>query len=124
MRGVERRSDLAHDRHRPRRRHRPKALEHLAQVGAVDHPHVDVEQPVDLAVVVDRHHVRFLQSARGMRLALQPLAKHRVVRRRLGQQLQSDDAVLDGVLGLVDLAHAALAEQPPQAIRADLGTHT
>jgi hypothetical protein len=85
----------------------------LRRSGAVDHAHVDVEEPVDLAVVVDRHHVRLLQPARGMRLALQPLPKHGIVRRRLGQQFQCDDAVLDGVLGLVDLAHAALPEQSP-----------
>jgi hypothetical protein len=58
-----------------------------------------------------------------MGFALKPRPEHRVVRRRLGQQFQRDDAVLDGVLGLVNLAHAALAEQPPQAIRADLGPH-
>ena len=68
--GVKCRGDLSHDRHRPSGRHRPKALQHLAQIGAVDHAHIDVEQPVDLAVVVDRHHVRLLQPACGMRLAL------------------------------------------------------
>jgi hypothetical protein len=68
--GIERRSDLSHDRHRPRGRHGAKPFQHLAEIGAVDHAHVDVEQPIDLAVVMDRHHVWLLQPARGMRLAL------------------------------------------------------
>ena len=57
-----------------------------------------------------------------MRLALQPLAEHRIVGNRLRQQFQRHDAVFDGVLGLVDLAHAAAADQPPQVVRAELGT--
>ena len=121
--GVERRGDLLHDSDRSRGCHRPIALQHLAQVVAFDHAHVDEEKPVDLAVVVDRHHVRLLQPARGMGLALESLAEHRIARRRLRQQFQRDDAVLDRVLGLVYLTHAALAQQPSQPIRADLGTN-
>ena len=107
VRGVERRRDLAHDRHRAGRRHRAVVLQDLAQVGAVDHAHVDVHHAVDLAVVVDRYDMGFQQPARRMRLPLQPLAEHRIVGDRLRQQFQRHDAVLLGVLGFVDLAHAA-----------------
>ena len=121
VRGVEGGGDLAHDGHRPRGHHRPEVLQDLAKIGAVDHAHVDEEHAVDLAVVVDRYDVRFLQPPGRMRLALQPLAEHRVVRRALRQQLQRDDAILDGVLGLVDLAHPALADQAQQAVGPELG---
>jgi hypothetical protein len=123
VRRIKSRGDLLHDRHRASRRQRPVRLEHLAKVFAVDHAHVDVQQTVDLAVVVDRHDMGFLQAAGGMRFALQSLAEHRIVGRRLRQQLQRDDAVLDRVLGLVDLAHTALAQQAPQFVGADLRTN-
>jgi hypothetical protein len=64
--------------------------------------------------------VRFLQPARRVRLALQALAEHRVVGDPLGEQFEGDHAVLDGVLGLVDLAHAALADQAQQAVGPEL----
>ena len=54
--------------------------------------------------------MRFLQPARRVSLALQPLAEDGIVGYALRQQLQRDDAVLLGVLGLVDLTHAAAAD--------------
>ena len=66
----------------------------------------------------------FLQASGRMRLALKALAEHRVVRHPLGQQLQRDDAVLFGVLGFVDFAHAAAPDQPAQSITTEIRTLT
>ena len=93
------------------------------KVGAVDQAHVHEQQPVDLAVIVDRHHVGFLQTPGGVCLSLHALAKDRILRQRLGQQLQRDDAFLDGVFCLVYLAEAAGPDQPFQVIGPKLGTH-
>ncbi len=60
--GVERARDLLHDPNGPGRLERP-AAQHDLQVAADDEAHHDVELPVDLARVVDRHHVRMLQDA-------------------------------------------------------------
>ena len=118
---VESRRHLPHQRHRAGRRHGAAGLEQLAQIRAVDHAHVDEQHPVDLAVVVDRNDVGLLQPASRMSFALKALPEGRVVRNALREQLQRDDAVALGVLGLVDLTHAALADQPQQAVGAELG---
>jgi hypothetical protein len=36
--------------------------QHRVQVAALDQPHIDVEAAVDFAVVMDRYHVRAVQS--------------------------------------------------------------
>ena len=120
VRGVQRRTDLAHDRHRPRRGQRPVTLQHGGQVLAVDQAHVHVELTVDLAEVVNRYDVRFLQPPRGAGLALHPRAEHRIVGQRLRHQLQRHDPVPHRVLGLVDVAHAAATHQPPQPVGPEL----
>ena len=42
----------------------PLAFSTARQVGAVDQAHLQIQLPVDLAIVVDRHHVRFGQPPR------------------------------------------------------------
>ena len=85
------------------------------RVGAVDQAHVEVQLAVDLAVVVDRHHVRFLQPPGDARSRCSRLRNTGSLLNSEGNSL-SATAILDGVLGLVDLAHPAAAEQPPEAI--------
>ena len=87
-----------------------------AQVGPVDVPHRDVEQTVgvasvDLAGVVDRNHVRMVEPGCTLRLAHEPLAEARVVRQRRREHFERDLAPEADVLGEVDDAHAAAAEQ-------------
>ena len=48
--------------------------------------------------------------------ALHPLAKHRVLAELVVHQLDRDGPLLDGVLGLVDLAHPAPAQQPFEVV--------
>ena len=101
---------------------RPVTAQDAGHVRAVDEAHVDVELPIDPAEVVNRRHVRFLQPSGGAGLALHARAEDRVVGRRLGHQLQRDDPLAHGVLGLVDVAHATATDQAPQPIRSKLRT--
>lgn len=86
------------------------------KVGALHQAHLQKHLAVDFAVVVDGHHVRFLQPAGDAGFAFHPLAKHRVLAEFRGHQLDGDGPLLDGVLGLVDLAHPAPAQQPFEVV--------
>ncbi len=114
--GIQGRGDLTHDGHRPGRRQGAATLQQRADIGALDHPHVDEQLAVDFAVVVDGHHVGFLQPPGGVGLALHPLAKHGILGYLCRHQLERHHPVLDRVVGLVDLAHPAAAQQPAQLI--------
>ncbi|PQM46738.1 hypothetical protein C1Y40_03083 [Mycobacterium talmoniae] len=122
VRGVQRLADLAHDSHRPGRGQRSGSLQQRRQIGAVDQPHIQIQQPTDLAVIVDRHHMRLGQPSRRVGLPLHPRPKHRVPGELLGDQLQRHHPALAGVLGLIDLTHAAAAQQPQQPVRPELGS--
>ena len=62
VRRVQRGGDLTDDRHRTRRRERALDPQLVLQAGALDQAHVDVEDPVDVAEVVHRDDVGFLQT--------------------------------------------------------------
>ena len=113
VRSVQSRSDLAHDRDRPRRRQRPVAAQGGGHVRAVDQAHVHVELTVDLAEVVNRHDVRFLQAPGGAGLALHARAEDGVVGQRFRHQLERDDPLPHRVFGLIDVAHAPATDQAP-----------
>ena len=82
-------------------------------------PHVDVEMAIDLAPVVDRDHMRFLQDRRGARFALKPCPEALVMGVLVGQDLQRDSASLVGVVGLVHLTHPAPADQARDGVLAE-----
>ncbi len=88
----------------------------LQQVAALDQAHVDVESAVDLAVAVDRHHVRVVQTCRDACLAAESLLKLAVLGQMCGQHLERDDPVGAGVVGAIDLSHAAAAQQLTQFV--------
>ena len=111
VRRVQRARELPDQRHRPLRRQRPLPTQQLRQVDAVDEPHRDVQQPVRLARLVDRDDRGVLDRRRQPRLAQEPLAIGAVVGERRPQQLQRDLAPEPQVLGAVDDAHSAAAEQ-------------
>ncbi len=114
--GVEGRGDLGDDGHRARRRQRAIPFEQAVQVGALDKAHLHEHFSVDFAVVVNGNDVRFLQTAGGPRFALHPLPEDGVLAELIGHQLDRDRPLLDGVFGLVDLAHSTAAEQPFQVV--------
>ncbi|SON61298.1 hypothetical protein MSIMFI_02803 [Mycobacterium simulans] len=116
MRGAQRRGDLGDDDHRARWGQRAEAFEQGVQVGALNEAHLQKELPVDFAVVVDGHHVGFLQTAGNASFALHPLAKDWVLAELLGHHLDRNGPLLNGVLRLVDLAHPAAAQQPFEVV--------
>ena len=57
-----------------------------------------------------------------LRLAAEALAAARVGGDVVGDDLQRDVAIEAGVVGPVDLAHAAGADEPPELVGAELGS--
>ena len=76
---------------------------------------------VDVAEVVHRDDVRFLQPRRHPRLAPETLLVARVRGHLRAQQLDRHHALLDGVVGAVHLTHAADTDQRLQLIRPESG---
>ncbi len=121
--GVERARDLLHDPNGPGRLERP-AAQHDLQVAAHDEAHHDVELPVDLARVVDRHHVRMLQRRSHPRLRQKPLPKRDVLGEMRRQQLQRHIPVEREIMGPIDHTHPATSQQRLQPIAGQLRPHT
>jgi hypothetical protein len=110
-------SDLLDHVDRERRSERlVTVLQHGPEVAALDQPHVQVEQAIDLPVAVDRHHMRVVEPGRGLRFAPEPLLEGGVLGEMEWKHLERDNPVGFGVVGPVDLAHTAPADQLLQLI--------
>ena len=72
-----------------------------------------------LADVVDRADVRMIQGRGGAGLALEPFDRARIPRQLFGEEFQRDGTSQPRVFGLVDHAHAALAQLFQDAIVRD-----
>ena len=92
------------------------ALEHRAEVFAVDEAHRQVEHAVRVARVVDRDDVRVLQAGRDGGFPLEAVAVLPVGGERRGEHLQGDRAAQLQVAGAVDDAHAAFADERVDAV--------
>ena len=92
------------------------ADDELLQVLAVDVLEDDVLAAVLLAPVDHRDDVRVLELRDGARLALEALDEVVVVVVLLVQDLQRDVALEQGVVGLVDAGHAAVADDLLQLV--------
>ena len=103
MRRVQGVGDLARDRDRARRLQRALAPEERLEVRALDEAHRDEQAIVGLAGLVDRHHVRMVERRRDPRLAQEALAKARVLRVALGEELERHAALEPRIEGAVDL---------------------
>ena len=55
--------------------------------------------------------MRVVEPGRGLRFAAEPLLECRVLGQMVRQHLERDDAIGLGVVGPVDLAHTAPADQ-------------
>jgi hypothetical protein len=108
--GVERRGDLAARVDRPVGPQAALLAQHGGEVRALDVLHREVEQPVDLAGVVDRDDVRVLERRGDPRLALEALAEALRLGVFRGDDLDRGAAPEVQVLGPVDDAHAAAPE--------------
>ena len=117
---VERVGDRTENAKRPLWLELPFAEEKRSQVAPLDVAHGDVELPIDLAGVVDRDHARMVEAGGQLRLAQEPLAKALVVRQLGREQLQRRGPLQPHLLGQVDDAHPAPAEQPFDAVAREL----
>jgi hypothetical protein len=122
--GVERVRHLAHDRGGALRFERPLGAEERAKVGALDISHRDVQDPVDLTGLVDRHDVRMLEGGGQPRLANEPLAEALVFGEIRGQDLERDPPFQAQVFGEIHDAHPTAAEHRLDPISGELGTWT
>ena len=68
-------------------------------------------RPSELIDVVDRADVGVIQRGRRARFALEPLERAGLQGHVFRQELEGDRAIEPAVLGLVDDAHAAAAEE-------------
>jgi hypothetical protein len=87
-----------------------------AQVDAVDEPHREERDAVDLVGMEDVHDVRVLDRGEQPRLPHEPLLERCVVRDVRAQDLERHVASEAEILGTVDDAHAALAEHTEDAV--------
>ena len=86
------------------------ALEDLLEVRALHETHCDVEQPVLLAGVVDRNDVGVVDGRRNVRLTHEPLPELLIPGQLGGEDLERHLSPQAKLLGHVDDAHAAAAE--------------
>ncbi len=123
---VERGQDAVHDVELLVERLQQVAVDRVAEVRALEELHRHVEEPVLLlAEVVHGDDVRVVEEGGRLGLALEALEGLVAGRRAHGERLQGDEAVEDGVLGLVDLAHRAVAELTDDPVLADaLAVHS
>ena len=70
---------------------------------------------------VDSCNAGMVEAGEDLRLALEPSQPTRISRKRLGQDLQRHLPVQLGISGLIDLAHAALANEGGDVIVAESG---
>src|SRR5690348_12536817 len=87
---------------------------------APDQSHIDIENAVDFAPVMDRDDMRLLQDCGGAGLAQKSSTEGLIIGVSSGEYLQGDGSALICVVSLVHLTHAALAKQLPDFIFAEL----
>ena len=114
-------ADLLHHRELPAEVRRGPAADRLAQVAALEELHRHVGEAVLLAEVEDGDDVRVVELRRGLGLALEARRKSGSSARARRDRLEGHVAVQERVVGLVDLAHRALADLPDDPVLADVG---
>ena len=120
MSGVERLADLGEERDGSRRIERALGLQQGAEICALDVAHGDVEDAPRLPRVVDRDDVWMVDRRSQPRLAMEALAEALVLRQLRSKQLEGDLALEREILGEVDDAHAAPADDRVEAVAGEL----
>ncbi len=95
----------------------PPLFEPSAQCLPVDELHGNEHGTAEQTDIVNRDHVRVLQARQCLSLPQESLAAGRAIGRL--QELERDHSVEFGIVGLVDHAHPALAEQVEQHVSPD-----
>lgn len=116
--GVQRQGHLLDDVHRTGGRQRAGS-QHRLEISPLDEAHGHEEPAVDLAEIVDRDDVRFLESRRDAGLPTESFGERFVVCEVGREHFDCDDALGGGVECLPDLAHAALPQQLTQLVAAE-----
>ena len=116
VRRVQARAELARDLDGLVDGETPDPLEQRREVLAVHVLHREEVAAFDLADVVDAADVRVRDLPREPDLGVEAREEALVRGDRLGQELQGDGLSELQVVGAVDLAHAALAEEPDDAV--------
>jgi hypothetical protein len=96
----------------------------LREVVALDEFHHEGGQAPAFFEAVDRGDVRMVQRREGLGFTLEASQAIRIVRERLGQNLDRDIAVQLGIAGAKDFAHAPAADQVDQLKDADAGARS
>ena len=112
--------DLGDDADRVRRV-QTAALEALVQVAPLDVAHGDEEEVVGRPGLVDRDDVRMVDRRGQLRLAQEAVAERLVLGEAGSQQLERNLPLEPQILGQVDDAHAAPAQQRLDPIAGELG---
>jgi hypothetical protein len=116
VRLVERLAYLGHEAHSRLGLKRAVALEQLAQVGPLDVAHRQVHPAVGLAEIEDSDDVGMAQAGGDRRLAQKAPPEAIVVRQLVGKHLQRDPLAPLLLLGQVDGATGALANELDDAV--------
>jgi hypothetical protein len=96
---------------RPHRLERPLLREQRPQIAALDEAHRDIQQPLRLARLVDRDHVRMVERSGEARLPQEPLPEPLVPRQIRGEQLQRHPPPQPRIDRPIDVGHPPAAEQ-------------
>ena len=96
--------------------------EQAPQVAPLDVAHGDVEQALDLSRLVDRRDAGVVDRGGELGLPQEALTETLVPGEIGGEQLQGDLALEAQILGQVDVAHPAPAEQGLDPVAGQLGT--
>ena len=97
------------------------ALQARLQVAPLDVAHRDEEEVVGRPGLVDRDDVRMVDRRGELRLAQEPVTERLVLGEAGGEQLERDPPLEPQVLGQVDDAHPAEAEQRLDPVAGELG---
>ena len=116
---VQRIGYLARDSRRVRDRKRTLSGQPVPERFAIDKGHDEVEQPVDLAGVMERQNVRVLQDGSGLDLAQEALAPEESAEDRV-QDLDGYPTVMLEVPGQVHRCHSAAAQEMDAAVGSSL----
>ena len=114
--------DLAADGERAGRVERALGAQQRTQIRTLDEAHRQVEATVDVACVVDRHDVRVLERHGELRLAGEAVVEALIEGQLRRDELQRDGPLQPQVVGPVDDAHAALADQLLDSIAEKVGS--
>ncbi len=120
MGGIQGARQLGEDADRVRRV-QTAALEALIQVTPLDVAHGDEEEVFGRPSLVDRDDVRMVDRRGQLRLAEEAVTERFVLGEAGGQQLERNSPLEPQILGQVDDAHAAPAQQRLDPVAGELG---